>query len=234
MAIVVLAFGIQSLLDFTFYFPGIAIPALLCAGWLAGRGPLTAPVGRRPEGRVSIVQRPAAGVVITGLAAVVLIGGWLMWQPLRSAQAMADAENHPETAFASARAAASRDPLSIDPLYLLSELYQGPTTTPSARAELVKATQVQPDNPQSWLWLGQLDAGPGHPEAAIAELQHALSLDLPVTTDTDYAAGAHRRMRRPQLARRKRRCRSSARQRGAGLEQGLGQSHPGARPRRHR
>ena len=48
----------SRLLDFTFYFPGITIPVLLCAGWLAGRGPLAAPVGRRPEGRVSMVQRP--------------------------------------------------------------------------------------------------------------------------------------------------------------------------------
>ena len=111
MGIVVLAFGIQSSLDFTFYFPGITIPVLLCAGWLAGRGPLAATVGRRPEGRVSLVQRPGAGALITGLAAVALIGGWLMWQPLRSAQALSDAENSSQTAFASARTAASRDPL---------------------------------------------------------------------------------------------------------------------------
>jgi Flp pilus assembly protein TadD len=108
----------------------------------------------------------------------------LMWQPLRSAQAIADAENHPETAFASARAAVSRDPLSIEPLSLLSVLYQEAHNSAAARAELVKATQVQPENPQSWLRLGQLDYAGGRYRAAIAELQHGLSLDLPVSQDT--------------------------------------------------
>jgi tetratricopeptide (TPR) repeat protein len=183
MAIVVVACGIQSFLDYTFYFPGIAIPVLLCAGWLAGRGPLDQPVGRRAR-RVSLLERPGAGALVTGLASVALIAGWMMWQPLRSAQAMADAENHPGTAFASARAAASRDPLSIEPLNLLSVLYQEAHDPAGARAELVKATQIQPDNPQSWLWLGQFDYTDGRYQAAISELEHALSLDLPITQDT--------------------------------------------------
>jgi O-Antigen ligase len=202
MAIVVLTFGIQSCLDYTFYFPGIAIPVLLCAGWLAGRGPLAAPVGRRPEGRVSVVQRPGAGALITVLASVALIGAWLMWQPLRSAQAMTDAENHPDTAFASARAAASRDPLSLEPLDMLSALYQGANDNTSARAELVKATQIQPENPQSWLSLGALDLAAGRPQTAITELQHALSLDLPPSGDTNTAR-AEITQARAQIAQRR-------------------------------
>ncbi|HTU96607.1 MAG TPA: O-antigen ligase family protein [Solirubrobacteraceae bacterium] len=184
LAIVVITFGIQSVLDFTFYFPGIAIPVLVCAGWLAGRGPLSAPVGRRAQGRVSVLQRPGAGALVTGLAAIAMIGGWLMWQPLRSAQAMADAENHPDTAFASARAAASRDPLSIEPLDQLSALYSGNRQYAAARAELVKATQLQPENPQSWLSLGEYDYSAAHPLPAIAELQQALSLDRASSVDT--------------------------------------------------
>jgi hypothetical protein len=184
MAIVVLAFGIQSCLDFTFYFPGITIPVLLCAGWLAGRGPLEHPVGRRTQRRVSVLQRPGSGALVTGLAAVALIGGWLMWQPLRSAQAMADAENRPGTAFASARAAVSRNPLSIDALYLLSEIYEQAHNPAAARAQLIKATQIQPANPRSWLLLGQLDYTNAHYKAAVTELGRALSLDLPVSQDT--------------------------------------------------
>jgi O-Antigen ligase/Tetratricopeptide repeat len=184
MGIVVLAFGIQSCLDFTFYFPGITIPVLLCAGWLAGRGPLEHPIGRRAQGRVSVLQRPGAGALITGLAAVALIGGWLMWQPLRSAQAMADAENRPGTAFASARAAVSRNPLSIDALYLLSEIYEQANNPAAARAQLMKATQIQPANPRSWLLLGQLDYTNAQYKAAVTELGRALSLDLPVSQDT--------------------------------------------------
>jgi hypothetical protein len=237
LAIVVLTFGIQSCLDYTFYFPGIAIPVLLCAGWLAGRGPLAAPVGRRPEGRVSVVQRPGAGALITGLASVALIGAWLMWQPLRSAQAMVDAENHPATAFASARAAVSRDPLSIEPLNMLSVLYQGANDNASARAELVKATQIQPGNPQSWLSLGKLDLAAGRPQAAITELRHALSLDLPPTPATDAAraeitqATAQIAQRRAAAAAAAAKVSSPKRRRAPAGTPG---ARRGARPRTHR
>jgi hypothetical protein len=42
MLSIVVVFGIHSLIDWTWYVPGDACAALLCAGWLAGRGPLTA------------------------------------------------------------------------------------------------------------------------------------------------------------------------------------------------
>jgi hypothetical protein len=40
MLSIVVVFGIHSLIDWTWYVPGDACVALLCAGWLAGRGPL--------------------------------------------------------------------------------------------------------------------------------------------------------------------------------------------------
>jgi len=40
MLSIVVVFGIHSLVDWTWYVPGDACVALLCAGWLAGRGPL--------------------------------------------------------------------------------------------------------------------------------------------------------------------------------------------------
>jgi hypothetical protein len=50
MICIVLTFGVHSLVDWTWYVPGDALVALLCAGWLAGRGPIatgdpTAPAG---------------------------------------------------------------------------------------------------------------------------------------------------------------------------------------------
>ncbi len=43
---VVVIFGVHSAIDWTWFFPGLAVTALVCAGWLAGRGPLAEPVGR--------------------------------------------------------------------------------------------------------------------------------------------------------------------------------------------
>lgn len=40
MLCLVVVFGVHSLVDWTWYVPGDAFAALLCAGWLAGRGPV--------------------------------------------------------------------------------------------------------------------------------------------------------------------------------------------------
>jgi hypothetical protein len=40
MLCIVVVFGVHSFVDWTWYVPGNACVALLCAGWLAGRGPL--------------------------------------------------------------------------------------------------------------------------------------------------------------------------------------------------
>ncbi len=54
MLCLVVVFGIHSLADWTWYVPGNACVALLCAGWLAGRGPLG--VGRiAPAGSLRTV-----------------------------------------------------------------------------------------------------------------------------------------------------------------------------------
>ncbi len=189
LAAVVVAFGIQSSLDFTFYFAGLTVPVLLCAGWLAGRGPLAAPVGRRVDGRTgepavgwrdAVLQRPGAGALVTALLGFSLLGAWVLWQPLRSAQALSDAENHPATAMASAHTAASRDPLAVQPLYLLSILYQQDKQPQTARAQLVKATDIQPQNPLPWLWLAQLDVSNGRLNDAVRETNQVMVLNQPV------------------------------------------------------
>jgi O-antigen ligase len=41
MVCLVVVFGVHSFVDWTWYVPGDACVALLCAGWLAGRGPLS-------------------------------------------------------------------------------------------------------------------------------------------------------------------------------------------------
>jgi hypothetical protein len=57
---VAVAFGVSSAIDWTWFFPGVAVPALVAAGWLAGRGSLARPVG----------LRSAAGGARTGDAGV--------------------------------------------------------------------------------------------------------------------------------------------------------------------
>jgi len=176
LAVVVVVFGIQSLLDFTFYFPGVAVPALLSAGWLAGRGPLREPTGRR-AGSVSLIRRPGAGALVTGLVALALAGAWVMWQPLRSVQALAASENDTGNAFVHARAAAGADPLALDPHFRLAALYHAVGQNAQARAEYLRATQIQPDNPEPWVWLAAFYQQTGRPRLARAAAERVLVLD---------------------------------------------------------
>jgi hypothetical protein len=59
MLCLVVVFGIHSLADWTWYVPGNACVALLCAGWLAGRGPL----GATEAGAATVA---AANLTVTG------------------------------------------------------------------------------------------------------------------------------------------------------------------------
>ncbi len=181
LALVVIAFGLQSAIDWTWFFVSVTVPALLCAGWLAGRGPLAGPVGRAPR-RPSILARPAVAASVIALGAVSLLGAWLIWQPQSSADSVGSAESaaaagNVRAAFADARDAADSDPLALQPLFLLSALYQSVSDRPAARAELVKAVQLQPDNSASWLQLGSYDLQQHRPRLALASLQQAYQLD---------------------------------------------------------
>ena len=172
----VLIFGTQSSIDWTWFVPGTALPALFCAGWLAGRGPLATPVGRAPQRRR---LSGSAGAAVAGLVAVAVFAAWAVWQPLRSQQAEDAALSAPSTAaaFADLRTAAARDPVAVDPLWGLAALYDGIGDQRSARAELLKAIDLQPDNAQTWLQLGLYDLGHGQPHVAVADLAHAQALD---------------------------------------------------------
>ncbi len=198
LAVVVLAFGVQSAFDWTWFFAGVAIPALLCAGWLAGRGPLNSPIGRARERR-RMLDRPGAAAAVTGLVALALLGAWTTWQPLRAADTLsaslsAASSGNRGAAFTDARDAASIDPLAITPLQILASLYTGAGDPAAARAELVAAVDRQPQNPQTWLSLGTFDMQHHHPRQAYGPLLRAHTL-----YPTDPIAGTLVALLRTQL-----------------------------------
>ena len=71
MLCVVVVFGVHSLIDWTWYVPGDACVALLCAGWLAGRGELGRgdAAGGRPR-----AQPPPPAKTDTGTRSGVALG----------------------------------------------------------------------------------------------------------------------------------------------------------------
>lgn len=195
MFVVVVVFGVHSLVDWTWYVPGDACVALLCAGWLAGRGPLVAaaPAGasagdrRRRDGRVSgslgeLLDR--VGHVRAGVAGAVLVAAtlaaWTQWQPQRSEDAREEAlallAHDPRGATEAANAAIARDPLSVEALFALAQVQQVSGQASLARATLQRAVRLQPSNPQTWLALGRYDLA-SDPRTALKELQAVIYLN---------------------------------------------------------
>jgi hypothetical protein len=184
---IVVVFAAHSFVDWTWFVPGNAVVALLCAGWLAGRGPLL------PEplpGGGSLRDRIRAGLRIplrAGLAAaavvVALIAAWTTWQPLRSQNAMDDAlaaleSKNINAARSDAQAAEDRNPLAVEPLFVRSVVEQQAGDTVAARRVLENAVQLQPTNSEPWLRLADFDLNVLHdPAQAKAALGPALYLD---------------------------------------------------------
>jgi len=184
---IVVVFGIHSLADWTWYVPGNACVALICAGWLAGRGPLQ---DTHPGHSAGLADRdpalPARAVDPTRLAvacAVIvgaLLAAWAQWQPQRSTdsyqRALALLAHNPAGADAAARAAVARDPLSAQALFTLATVQQASGHPQLARATLQRAVRLQPSNPQTWLALGEYDLS-RRPQAARNELAAAIYLN---------------------------------------------------------
>jgi O-antigen ligase len=183
---IVVVFGAHSLVDWTWYVPGDACVALLCAGWLAGRGPLQSPAqgdgpprqSRAPDlGGLGRLRLAVAAAVI----ALALLAAWTEWQPERSAQtserALTVLSSNPVAARADARAAISEDPISAQALGALAAVQQHDGEAPAAEATLQRAVAMQPSNPQTWTALGEHDLSLGDYTAAVNELRAAVYLN---------------------------------------------------------
>jgi tetratricopeptide (TPR) repeat protein len=200
MLCLVVVFGVHSLIDWTWYVPGDACVALLCAGWLAGRGELsgadTTDTASRTGWRPGSGQRPSQTSVLMAAAVVVLalLAAWSQWQPQRAEEArgQADAQleaNHVRAATDAADTAVSRDPLSVEALFALANVEQHSGHPALAQATLERAVRLQPSNLQAWLVLGRHDLVGGRPRAAVKELQAAIYLDPQLISMEAVAAG---------------------------------------------
>jgi cytochrome c-type biogenesis protein CcmH/NrfG len=175
---VVVTFGVHSLIDWTWFVPGTAMPALLAAGWLVGRGPVVEELEPRPA-------RRRLGLVIAGVAVVLvaLVAAWQTWQPLRSvhaaddALAAADERRLPDARDRAARAV-DLNPLSVEPLFALAAVEVAARDLPAARRALEEAVRRQPAVAETWLRLAEFElTSAGRPEAAQRAVGAALYLD---------------------------------------------------------
>jgi O-antigen ligase len=186
MLSLVVVFGAHSLADWTWYVPGDACIALLCAGWLAGRGPLeqTPVASREWTLRVPHSLRELAPARVALAAAIILItvlATWAEWQPERSAQAsetaLALVAREPAAARSAAQTAVSEDPDSVRALRYQAAVQQATGEPAAAEATLQKGVNLQPANPQAWSALAEHDLQAGNYSSAVQEFRAAVYLD---------------------------------------------------------
>jgi hypothetical protein len=212
----VVAFGVQSSIDWSWYIPAVCVPALAGAGWLAGRGPLGEPIGRLARPR-RVLEHPLLPLSLAILAAAALAGAWTVHRPLGAVQqeaaaVAADSSGDLGSALSDARAAVSSDPFSLQARAVLASLYSDTGQPRAARAQLLEGVRTQPQNYQSWQLLGQYDLGHGRPRAALGELRRAARLDrYDPTLDSLTAAAAAAAGARRQTPAARGRARSASR-----------------------
>ncbi len=183
LAAVVLTFGVHSSIDWTWEIPGIAVPALLAAAWLAARAP-AGPHAPRASG-----GHPAVVPVVAGLLVLALLAAWAIWQPLRAVQAETSAQDdliagRGGGALSAARTAAARDPLSPDPLWTEADVLGALGRPAGSRRVLEQAVALEPQNPDTWRRLAAFDRAHGLRAAAALDTAHVHTLDRTDVIDT--------------------------------------------------
>ncbi|MEA2311723.1 MAG: hypothetical protein QOE28_1691 [Solirubrobacteraceae bacterium] len=196
LAVVTVIFGLHSAIDWTWFVPGNVLPALICAGWVAGRGPLRArllaegepvppaPAPTRLQQRLPRWSPPPERLGAAALAIVVaLVAAWAAFQPVRAVHdgdtALAQLDRGEfEPAVATAQSAVGTNPLSVDPLFDLAAIQQARGQLPEAQIALQQAVQVQPANAEAWRRLGRLRLNAlSQPREALKDFQAAYYLD---------------------------------------------------------
>ena len=207
---IVVVFGVHSFVDWTWIVPGNAVPAMLCAGWVAGRGSLLDPLGPRLDRHTwahAVRAEPWRVAGALGLVVVTVAAVWTTWQPQRSVNATDDAleaveANRLPEARADVQQAREADPLSTTPLYVGATVEQAAGNIAGARRLYGQAVHMQPSSSETWLRLAQFELGQSDPQAALRAIGPALYLDSqsPTVQQTYYDASRAETQRRADAA----------------------------------
>jgi tetratricopeptide (TPR) repeat protein len=192
LSLVAIVFGLQSALDWTWFVPGPAAMALVAAGFVAGRGPVTAVA--TDGGTVDLpaaqgsrwhLPRPSTWRIVAavGVAVTALILAWAIWQPEASdretnrALELIDARDF-DAAIAKTEDAAETNPLSPEPLLVRAVAETSAGNETAARRTLEQAVLEFPGDPQTWLRLASFQLGTlDRPAEALESVRAVLFLD---------------------------------------------------------
>lgn len=190
-------FGVHSFIDWTWFIPGNAMLALLCAGWLAGRGPTDEPLARRAGSSLFAARESWRIGVAVAVVAIAAVAAWTAWQPQRAVSRGSDALASAEAGdFEQARAqiadAESINPLSTDLLNQQAAIEAAARNPEAARRALQDSVRKEPANPATWLALAEFELDQGRKPQAVSAVASALYLDPRSQRATDVYLQASR------------------------------------------
>lgn len=212
LSLVAVVFGLQSIIDWTWFVPGPTAMALVAAGFVAGRGPVPAvaagartaelPSLRWPPPRPATDRLIGAGAIV--LAAVIV--AWAIWQPEASERATNRAlelidERDYAAAISKTEDAEDANPLSPDPLFVRAVAETSAGQEDAARHTLEQAVLKFPGDPQSWLNLARFQlATLDRPKDSLDTVQGVLYLDPFSAQGRQLFLDARIRLREKQAA----------------------------------
>jgi tetratricopeptide (TPR) repeat protein len=180
LLLVALVFGLQSLIDWTWFVPGPAVMALVAGGFVAGRTPM-------PAAPAVTLPPPAPGrprvALAAGMGVVALLFAWAIWQPEASNRASNQAldlieQGKPDDAAAKTGDAEDANPLSPEPLLVRASAQTAAGRERDAEATLERAVLRFPSYPDTWLRLASFQFGTvDQPEEAAETVLGVLYLD---------------------------------------------------------
>jgi tetratricopeptide (TPR) repeat protein len=177
--------------DWTWFVTGNAVPALLCAGFVASYG-----LPGAPRALVAVRRERAAYAAGALVLALALVASWAAVQPVRSQNAEAAAfdrldQGQVAQAAAIAQIAHRRDPLAINPLFDIASIDTARGDIAGARRALERAIQLEPATAETWRRLGAFRLNVLHqPRSALRAYQTALYLDRSLRSISDVVAAS--------------------------------------------
>jgi O-antigen ligase/polysaccharide polymerase Wzy-like membrane protein len=186
LTLIVIVFGLQSAIDWTWFVPGPAAMALVGAGFVAGRGPAAA----LPEGRATVdlrepFRKSSAPRLLAATAVLLtaLLSAWAIWQPEAADRATGDAialadGGNANAALEKTRDAADTNPLSAEPLLVEAAIATRAGREDEARVALEQAVLKFPGDAETWYRLAAFQLGTlDRPGQAAETIRGALYLD---------------------------------------------------------
>lgn len=193
----VVAFGVHSAVDWTWSIPAATLPALLAAGWVAGRGSIATDAPVLPAGGAGVVELPDGELVAEPkrfarldrwlpIAQPLIFGVLALWsvtQPYRAFQTSQEAlaaieRGEIDKAVELSAKAVDQDPVSLDTHAAEATALAAGGDISGARASIHRAIALQPQNPAAWVQLLTFELGPAaDAKRAAAAYRAAVYLD---------------------------------------------------------